>query len=299
MPRGPPNSDDDQHPSVTAESHFTTPPMTTAKTKFNPDKMLIGMVHVGPMPGAPAHDGESVELLAAKAVNDATLLAERGFDAVIIENMHDAPYVHGDKLGPEVVAGMTRICLEVDGAVELPIGLQILSGGNRHALAVASAVGANFIRCENYVFAHVADEGLLPDAEAPTLLRYRKSIDAGDVRVFADIKKKHASHALTADLPIEEVAEGALFFGADGLIVTGMSTGKPTDPKEVAAVKRVARQAPVFVGSGVTPETVEPLFEHADGLIVGSFIKQDGKWSNPIDPARCDAIVAAARAARG
>ena len=44
--------------------------------------------------------------------------------------MHDAPYVHGDDLGPEIVASMTRVAHAVRQAVGVPLGVQILSGGN-------------------------------------------------------------------------------------------------------------------------------------------------------------------------
>src|SRR6185436_20680227 len=128
---------------------------------------------------------------------------DAGFDALMIENMHDRPYVQGAH-GPETVAIMTRVGLAVrEAAPGLPLGVQILSGGNREALAVALAVGGGFIRCENFVFAHVADEGLLERAEAGPLLRYRKSIGAEHIKVLADIRKKHASHAITADVTVE------------------------------------------------------------------------------------------------
>lgn len=267
------------------------------------ERSLIGMIHIGALPGSPFGE-TSIELIAAQAAAEARLLTEAGFDAIIIENMHDRPYRHGDH-GPEVAAAMTRIALEVEAVTQLPLGVQVLSGGNRDALAIAVATGASFIRCENFVFAHVADEGLLARAEAGELLRYRRAIGAEHVAVFADIKKKHASHAITADISIEAAAEAALFFGASGLIVTGAATGQATDPADVARVARVASQAtlggagaPVLVGSGVTPETVGPLFEHAAGLIVGSWIKHDGVWSNEPDPARCRAMVEAADAAR-
>ncbi len=267
----------------------------TSPTAFRPDRSLIGMIHVGALPGTPR--GETpVELLAAQASVEARQLADVGFDAIIVENMHDAPYVHGDALGPEIVAAMTRIALEVEACVTLPFGVQILSGGNRHAIAVALAAGGAFIRAENFVFAHVADEGLLAQAEAGELLRYRKKIDAHDIKVFADIKKKHASHAITADITLEEAAKAALFFGADGLVVTGAATGKPTNPEDVRRVKAVAGNASVLVGSGVTPETAGALLEHADALIVGSSIKHDGRWSNAVDPKRAAALVKAAHA---
>lgn len=262
-----------------------------------PEKALIGMIHVRPTPASPGNTGESVEMLAAIAAQEAQLLSDTGFDAVIIENMHDTPYVHADRLGPEVVSVMTRVGLEVQHAIEMPIGVQILSGGNRHAIAVAQSIGGAFIRCENFVFAHVADEGLLGEAEAGPLLRYRREIGAMNVRVFCDIKKKHASHAITSDLSIGDSVRAAQFFGAEGIIITGTSTGQAVDASDVAEA-RAATDLPLLIGSGVSPENAAPLLEHADALIVGSWIKRDGRWENPLDPARCAAMVRAVREAR-
>ena len=255
---------------------------------FGQSRSLIGMVHVGAMPGTPKASA-TVDELVRHAVDESIILREAGFDAVIVENMHDRPYVQG-RQGPEVTAAMTRVAHEVRRACGLPMGLQILSGGNTEALAVALAVGASFIRCENFVFSHVADEGLLLKAEAGELLRYRRAIGAERIGVFADLKKKHASHSITADVSLAEAAAAAEFFGADGVIVTGEWTGTPTNPGHVKEV-RGATGLPVLVGSGVTPAQVGPLFATADALIVGSFIKREGVWSNPTDPARCRELV--------
>ncbi len=260
---------------------------------FAKPKALIGMVHVGALPGSPANE-TSIELIASQAAAEALLLADAGFDGILIENMHDAPYIHGDRHGPDVAAAMTRVGLEVLARVNLPIGVQILSGGNRHALAVANAIGGSFIRCENFVFSHVADEGLLAEAEAGPLLRYRRSINAETVAVLADIKKKHASHAITADLSLEEAVHAAEFFRADGVVITGVATGKPTDLADVRRAKSATR-LPVIVGSGVTETTVAKTLELADAVIVGSAIKQDGTWRTPVCPKRAAALVRAAR----
>jgi uncharacterized protein len=269
-----------------------------------PPKAVIGMIHVQALPGAP-RSRLSFDDIVSQAAAEARVLAESGFDAIIIENMHDRPYLHGAH-GPETVAAMMRVALAVRdsaraggrGGEPLPLGVQILSGGNREALAIAAAAGAQFIRCENFVFAHVADEGLLSVAEAGPLLRYRRQIGAEHIRIFTDIKKKHACHAITADLSIGEVAEAAEFFGSDGLIVTGAATGKPTSPDDLAAACGASR-LPVYVGSGVTAESVAALLQKAAGVIVGSWIKEDGAWHNPPDPDRCRALVAAARGGRG
>jgi membrane complex biogenesis BtpA family protein len=269
--------------------------MTSPEQLFGRPKAVIGMVHVQALPGTP-YARLTLDQIVSQAVSDAQVLAQTGFDALIVENMHDRPYLHGPK-SPETVAAMTRVALAVRAAAPLPLGIQILSGGNKEALAVALAAGAEFIRAENFVFAHVADEGLLGEAEAGSLLRYRRQIGADRVKVLCDIKKKHAAHAITADIPIADAAEAAEFFGADGLIVSGPATGKPVAPADLAAVSG-ATDLPVLVGSGVIPAAIAALFEHADALIVGSFIKQFGFWQNPPDAGRCRELMAAADKAR-
>ena len=235
-------------------------------------------------------------MLASRAVAEAKLLADCGFDGVILENMHDRPYLHG-RQQPQITAAMTRVAVEVAGAIDLPLGIQVLSGGEQEALAIAQAAEAQFIRCENFVYAHIADEGLLAEAAAGPLLRYRKAIGAESVRIMCDIKKKHASHAITGDISIEDCAHTAEYFGADGVIVTGSFTGSPTDPTDVERVKGAVR-VPVWVGSGVEPAQLGRLFERADALIVGSWIKHEGVWSNGPDPQRCNELVAEAERVR-
>ena len=260
---------------------------------FGRPKSLVGMVHIGALPGTP-YASQSLDDLERTAAAEAAMLASAGFDALIIENMHDRPYVHGRK-GPEIVAAMTRMAIAVrHAAPNLSLGIQVLSGGNHEALAIALACHAHFIRCENFVFSHVADEGLLDRAEAGELLRYRRQIGAEHIKVFCDLKKKHASHAITADISLSDAADAAAFFGADGLIVTGTATGKPTRLEDVALV-RSASKLPILVGSGVTPEQIPRLFAHADSLIVGSALKKDGLWSNPLDPARVEQFARVAR----
>jgi membrane complex biogenesis BtpA family protein len=273
------------------------PRPTSRGTDFlSPGNILIGMVHVGATPGTPRAE-YTVSELVNRAISEATKLKNAGFDAAIVENMHDAPYVHGSDLGPEQTTAMTLAASAVREIFPGPLGVQILSGGNQQAMAVSHAVGAGFIRCENFVFSHVADEGLLAKAEAGQLLRYRKHIGADDVAVFADIKKKHASHAITGDVSIEDAIEAAQFFGVDAIIITGSSTGKAADISDLKSARKAA-SVPVLVGSGVTPDSVPALLEHADALIVGSSIKEDGNWYNNIDPARADAIVSARESVR-
>lgn len=248
------------------------------------------MIHVPALPGTPRHAVPMAAIL-EQCTLEARTYAQAGVDALMIENMHDVPYLNS-AVGPEITAAMTAVAAAVRQAAPLPLGIQILAAANREALAAALAAGADFIRVENFAYAHVADEGLMPTAEAGPLLRYRRQIGADHVRILADVKKKHSAHAITADVPLAEAARTAEFFGADGIVVTGAATGMPTSPDELAAV-REAVGVPVFVGSGATPESLPQLWPHADGLIVGSYFKRDGVWSNPLDSARIAQFMAA------
>jgi hypothetical protein len=171
--------------------------------------------------------------------------------------------------------------------------VQILAGANREALAVALAAGLDFVRVEAFVFGHLADEGFM-NADAGELLRYRRTIGAERVAILADIKKKHASHAVTADVDIVDTARAAAFFAADGVIVTGRSTGIPAEEDEVQRV-RAATSLPVLVGSGVTVDNVARFLPLCDGVIVGSHFKADGRWDNPVYAPRVQAFMARVR----
>ena len=255
---------------------------------INKEKALIGMVHLRALPGT-QKSTRTPQQIVDIAVDEATKLIENGFDAVLIENMHDAPYLLRE-VGPEIVAAMTVATQAVVEAVDVPVGVQILAGAHMAAIAVAHATGAHFIRAEGFAFASVADEGIMDVADAGPLLRERRRIDADHIAVLADIQKKHSSHALTADLSIGDHARGADFMGADGVIVTGNHTGHVVDVAQLREV-RGATELPLVVGSGVTPGNIKQIFEFADAVIVGSSIKQGGNWANALDIKRCEDLV--------
>jgi membrane complex biogenesis BtpA family protein len=251
------------------------------RSVFGAPRALVGVVHTGGLPGTPAGT-QTIDEIAATAIAEARVYASAGFDGVMIENTHDRPYLKGS-VGPEIVAALAVIGHQVRSATGLPLGVQVLAGANEHALAVAVASGASFVRVEGFVFAHVADEGII-ESSAGRLLRYRRAMGAEGIRVFADIKKKHSAHAITADVGLAETAKAAEFFLVDGVIVSGIATGHPADPSEVRSVA-AAVGVPTLVGSGVTLENLHDYLA-ADALIVGSSIKQGGLWSEPIDQVR-------------
>jgi membrane complex biogenesis BtpA family protein len=258
---------------------------------FQVAKPVVGVIHVGALPGTPAST-LGVEALTGLAVREAALYRDGGVDGLMVENMHDVPYLRG-RVGPEVVAAMAVIARAVKAEARLPVGVQILAGANVESVAVAHAAGLDYVRVEAYAFAHVADEGLI-QSSAAELLRFRRRIGADGVRVWADVKKKHSSHAITADVSLGETCAAVEFMRGDAVIVSGSATGEPPRAADVSEAKSHCR-IPVLLGSGVTPENVAEFYDAADGFIVGSYFKERGLWSNTVEPARVERMVNALR----
>jgi hypothetical protein len=261
--------------------------MSKFKTIFGESKAVIGMIHVPALPGTPAYKG-SVKEIIKKSVEEAKIYKENGISALMIENMHDTPYLNR-KIGHEISTLTAIIAYEIKNLTQFPVGIQILAGANSAALASAHSAGVDFIRAEGFVFAHVADEGMM-NSDAGKLLRYRKQIGAENILIFTDIKKKHSAHTITNDVDIVKTAEAAEFFQSDGLIITGESTGKPADLKEIADVKKNVKIS-VLVGSGISAENISEYIEIADGLIIGSYFKKEGFWKNELDENRIKQII--------
>jgi membrane complex biogenesis BtpA family protein len=255
---------------------------------------IIGAVHVPALPGSANFSGNMEQLL-GDTIFDALTYKECGVDALIVENMHDAPYFKGF-VEPEAVAAMTVLANAVKYETMLPIGIQLLAGANIESLAVALACGLDFIRVEGFVYAHVGDEGI-HESCAAELIRRRAYLKAERVKIFADIKKKHSAHAITDDVSLVETAEAARFFQADGVIVSGRSTGHPPDFESLKAVKEGV-DIPVLVGSGANSQNAQKFAEVSDAIIVGSDLKIDGRWQNAVDPERVERFMAAVKVAR-
>lgn len=238
------------------------------------------MVHLLPLPGS-VRSSPGLTEVCARAEADARALAEGGADAVIVENLGDAPFTAG-AVPPFTVAAMTRIALRVrDAAPDLHLGINVLRNDARAALGVAAATGAAFIRVNVHTGVMVTDQGLIQgDAQGTLLERNRLGARVG---LAADVLVKHASPL--GEVRLEDVARDTFHRGmADVLIVTGSGTGRPTDPGEVARVRQAVPEATVWVGSGTTPENVRAF--GADGYIVGTWLHRDGDLSQPVDPDR-------------
>lgn len=259
------------------------------KDWFKSKKPLIGMVHLGALPGTPRYGG-SVSALYEAALLDAERLTAGGVDGVIVENFGDIPYV-GARVEPEQFALHAAIAREVKNATGLPVGINVQFNDYVAELAIALAVEAQFVRLEVFVDTVVGIHGILTPV-APDVMRLKHKLGLEELQVFADLQVKHTRPLLSTDLA--ESAREAVAAGADAVIVTGTGTGKETDTAAVRLVKD-AVSAPVLVGSGFSPANARQTLEVADGAIVGSFVKEGGDVFAPVDVSRVQELVTAAR----
>ncbi|WP_059001968.1 photosystem I biogenesis protein BtpA [Leptolyngbya sp. NIES-2104] len=260
------------------------------KQIFKTSNPIIGVVHLLPLPTSPRWGG-SLKTVVDRAEQEATALAAGGVDAIIVENFFDAPFPK-DHVDPAVVSAMTVIIQRLQQMVTLPIGINVLRNDAHSALAIATCVQAQFIRVNVWTGIMATDQGLI-EGRAHELMRYRRELGS-DVKIFADVLVKHARPLSSTNLTVavQDTIERGL---ADAVILSGWATGDPPNLEDLELARDAAQGTPVFVGSGADWENVPQMMQVADGVIVSSSLKRQGKRENSIDPIRVSRFVEAAR----
>ncbi len=253
-------------------------------------KLLVGVIHLPRLPSTHYVGEVGVEEVVERAVKESRILEELGYGGIIVENFGDAPFLKRVR-DPLTLAAFTVVAREVVKSVRIDVGINLLRNSGLEAYSVALATGAKFIRVNSLVETLLTDSGVV-GPEAPRLRNVRFNYPG--VKIFADIVCKHGSSlsylayreqslVKGGTEPLEDLVADAVERGrADALVVTGTRTGEEPDVEFLSKVKSVS-PVPVLVGSGATPENLEVLLRRADGVIVGSYIKADGKAGNPVD----------------
>jgi membrane complex biogenesis BtpA family protein len=258
----------------------------------NVSKVLIAMAHVPALPGTPSYDErDGVSGLVRQVREEVSILCDAGFDAVLFCNEHDRPYT----LKADLVASaaMSRVVTECrpEG---IPFGVDYL-WDSECALAVAAATGASFIR-EVATGTWESDMGHWT-TDAATLLRHRRSLDAGDVAIFMNVTPEFASTTGRRS-PVEVALSVAVSTVPDAILISGpMAGAEPALPTLAEVRKALPADLPVVLNTGARAENIAEYLQFADGCIVGSSLKFDGDTWSRVDPNRAKRFVQAARGA--
>ena len=244
-------------------------------------KVVIGMAHIGALPGSPAYDPDGgVAKLAADVIEDVRKLQAGGIDAVMFGNEFDRPYQL--KAPAEGVAGMTAVIQAVKPELKVPFGVNYLWDPTA-SVAIAVATGAEFVR-EIFTGVFASDMGLwAPDCATPA--RLRAQLGRRDLKLMFNV---NAEFAYSLDQrPIELRARSAVFSSvADAILVSGPLTGEAVDQSNLRKVREALPDTPVFANTGVTSANVRDILAISDGVIVGTHLKIDGVTWNKIDAER-------------
>ncbi len=269
---------------------------------FGTDAPVIGMVHLPPLPGAPRAPADGTRAMRDaldRATADARALDRGGVDGIMVENFGDAPF-YPDDAPKHVVAAVTRAATAVAGETALPLGVNVLRNDAEAALSVAAAVDADYVRVNVHTGARVTDQGIVQGTAHETL-RLREALGV-DVGIFADTEVKHSAPIAAEGYTAESFADTAERGLADAVIASGRGTGEATDPEALEAIvaERDAHglDTPVLVGSGVRAETVGNALSVADGVVVGTALKEGGETTASVEPERVAELVARADEAR-
>lgn len=260
---------------------------------FTVTKPIIGMCHLPALPGDPAYDRVGgVDAIIAHARQEISALQEGGVDGILISNEFSLPYLTATE--PITAITMARVIGEIRSELAVPFGVNVLWDAVR-SIDLAVATGAAFVR-EIFTGVYASDFGLW-DTNIGKTARHRQSVSGDDVRLLFNIVPEAASYLAGRDLA--SLTRSTVFNCVpDGLCVSGLTAGAPTDTSTLGIVKENAGGTPVIVNTGVRPDTLEESMRYADAGIVGTFFKKDGQFENAVDVSRVKDLMGVARSVR-
>lgn len=258
--------------------------MTKLDRLFNNKKPVIGMVHLLALPGSYKYDG-NLENVYLKAKYDLDELVKGGIDGVIVENFNDVPYTTKNKL--VTIIAFTHILTRLKLEYDIPMGINVQFNDYEAEWLIGYCSNIDFIRVEVFAENRVGPNGVML-ACGPELMRLKNTYPK-DIAILCDIGVKH-TFALV-DQPIDFTINSLIDSGVDGLICTGLETGKSPSLEEVKNIKSVSKGFPLFVGSGVNKDTVMDYLSICDGVIVGSSLKVNGNVYNPVDYSKVENFI--------
>jgi membrane complex biogenesis BtpA family protein len=249
-------------------------------------KIVIGMVHLLPLPGTPFYQDGNVDRALTKAVADATALYHGGADGCLIQTV-DRVYPTADEADYARVAAVAAIARAVAEATgpEFQIGVQIMLNALKASVAVATVCGGSFLRCTAFVGATLTASGTV-EANPLDFLTYRARIGGNHIKLIAEVNSMH--FRWMGDRSTADVARMAARMGADAVEVA--HPDEATNARLVQEVKQALPHLPVILGGHTNHENVARRLAVADGAFVGTCLQGEG-WGGHVDIERVRAYV--------
>ncbi|MFN2144192.1 MAG: BtpA/SgcQ family protein, partial [Anaerolineales bacterium] len=157
-------------------------------------------------------------------------------------------------------------------------------------------VDAKFVR-EIFTGVYASDFGLW-DTNVGAAIRHQHAVGAGDVRLLFNIVPESAVYIGKRN--IAEIARSTVFnCKPDALCVSGLTAGEEADSEVLRVVKHALPETVVFANTGVNLDNVAEQLSIADGAVIGTALKKEGKTFNPVDLDRVKVLMAKVKEIRG
>ena len=226
-------------------------------------KLVIGMVHLLPLPGNPAYRGDR-ETIEKWAIEDAHTLIDSGVDAIMVENFNDGPQ-YSTEIPLSSYSLMLSIVAKIRDFCKLPLGVNIEMNAFEQEWMMAYATHADFTRIEAFVDNRAGSFGFIEAASTP-LAQLMKDYPS-DTALLTDVRTAETYGC--PEVPINELAQNARNHDSSAVIVTENDHGNHVTVDGVKSMREVMGDFPIIVGAGVHPDNVLDYLKFADGVIVG------------------------------
>lgn len=267
--------------------------MTWLKDVIGTEKAIIAMCHLQPLPGDPSYDYEKgMDYVIEEARKDLKALQNGGVDAVMFSNEFSLPYL--TEVKTETVSAMARVIGELMNDITIPYGVNVLWDAKR-SLDLAAATEAQFVR-EIFTGVYASDFGLWNTNVGETV-RHQYHLRAQNVKLLFNILPEAAKYI--ADREIQDIAKSTVFNNRpDALCVSGLTAGEQTDSQILKKVKDTVPDCVVLANTGVRIDNLEQQLAIADGAVVGTAFKYEGKFENNVNQKRVEKFMEKVKAFR-
>lgn len=221
-------------------------------------KAILGMIHLA---GPDAID---------KAMEEIKIYEEEGLSGIIVENYHGGI--------EDVIKVLERLSMS---PTTMSVGINILP--NEYEAAFALCKRFPFIEFIQLDYVAGEYKGVNHDYEV-----YLDNYTHITTKVYGGVWPKYYTPKEGSNLEADLING---IYSCDAIVVTGAGTGMETPLEKIKYFKEIidknrtlkVNETPLIIGAGLTPLNVRESLQFADGAIVGSAFKPNGRTHQMVD----------------
>lgn len=247
---------------------------------FHKDKAIIGLCHLKALPNDPFYnEKDGMEDVFQNALKDVIALQNGGIDGIQFTNEFSFPYLSNEKADASTVAAMAVIIGRLKPYLTVPFGANII-GDTESTIGLCAAVGASWTR-GSYHGCWATNEGLL-NSECYKIYRLRHNLHADDLKLIHYVVPESSKDVADRD-PVTILKAHYFLNKPDALGICGLVAGQKVDVELLKRFRQAYPEAVLLAVTGINKDNIEEIMSIADAAFVGTYLKIDHIFENPID----------------